>query len=145
MIYFLLYIFLEIMVSVQIASFIGPLLTFAEVVGSAIVGIVLLANFRMAFSQNIIALMQQQMSLDDFEKQNVAMLLGAILLVVPGFLTDIIGLFLQFGAFGNLFARRMFHLKPRSPKGRYDNDQFNQGEESVIDVEIIEHSDSSKH
>ncbi len=143
MIYFLIYLFLEIFVSVELSSTIGPLGTFLEVIGSAVAGLLLLTNFRYTFFENMRAMVEGSMSPETFQNQNLAALIGAILLIVPGFLTDIIGVFLQFGVFTNLLASRL----TRKHRQKYDfqSKPFQEeGECDVIDVEIIEHHDGRK-
>ncbi len=143
MIYFLIYLFLEIFVSVEIASAIGPFWTFVEVILSAVVGLLLLTNFRYTFFENMRALSEGAITPETFQKQNMAALIGAILLIVPGFLTDIVGLLLQFGTFSNLLASRLTK-KGGNPHVYTDNQPFNEGEIDVIDVEIIEHPDDRR-
>ena len=141
MIYFFIYLFLETFVSVEIGSAIGPFWTFIEIVASAFVGLLLLTNFRYTFFENIKALVEGEITIDTFQKNNLAALIGAILLIVPGFLTDFIGILLQFSIFANLVVGRFIK------KGKNSNiktDQFQEGECDVIDVEIIERHDDRK-
>ncbi len=142
MIYFLIYLFLEIFVSVEIASAIGPFWTFVEVIVSAMVGLVLLANFRNTFVENFQALAAGAIDPDTFQKQNMAALIGAILLIVPGFLTDILGVLLQFGVFANIFAAK---LAARGRRNRHvDTNPTHQGDTDVIDVEIVDPFDDRR-
>ncbi|NPA60476.1 MAG: FxsA family protein, partial [Epsilonproteobacteria bacterium] len=53
MIYFMIYLFLEVLVSVNISSAIGGLSTFFELILSAFIGISLLVNFRSTLMQNM--------------------------------------------------------------------------------------------
>lgn len=46
MVYFLIYLFLEVLISVNISSAIGGLATFFEILASAFIGIAILVNFR---------------------------------------------------------------------------------------------------
>ncbi|BBG65615.1 hypothetical protein NNO_0912 [Hydrogenimonas sp.] len=145
MIYFLIYLFVEIFVSVEISAAIGPFWTFVEVIASAVAGLLLLTSFRYTFSENMRAMMAGEITPESFQKQNLAALVGALLLIIPGFFTDIVGLLLQFGIFSGFIARRFF-AKNR-PCGRPDLDsrnEFKEGECDVIDVEIIDRPDSRK-
>ena len=154
MIYIFLYLFLEVMVSVYFASMLGGLYTFLEIIISAFIGVFLLKNFRYSLMLNIKSLAKGEITQEDFVKQNVAKALGAVLLVIPGFLTDIIGILLQFGVI-TLFLTKIFKFKiaPKNEeqpftqksytyeytqKRRYDDDE-------IIDVEIIDDSKSIKH
>ena len=141
MIYFFVYLFLETFVSVEIGSAIGPFWTFIEIVGSAFTGLLLLTNFRYTFFENVRAMLEGGMTPETFQKQNLSALIGAILLIIPGFLTDIVGVMLYFGVFTNLIVNRL------SKRERYSDvktDQFKEGEYDVIDVEIIERHDDRK-
>ncbi|HIE35326.1 MAG TPA: FxsA family protein [Campylobacterales bacterium] len=130
MIYFLLYLFIETFVSVEIASAIGPFWTFIEIILSAIVGVYLFINFQYRSNEYLMALARREISFEEFESLSLYTLLGAILLIIPGFFTDILGILLQFNAFAKFFAKKILNLKNRPPK--------NKGDDDVIDVEIIE-------
>jgi len=153
-VYIFLYLFLEVMVSVYFASMLGGLYTFLEIIISAFIGVFLLKNFRYSLMLNIKSLAKGEITQEDFVKQNVAKALGAVLLVIPGFLTDIIGILLQFGII-SLLLTKIFKFKISSKKEensftqnsytyqskqkrRYDDDE-------IIDVEIIDDSKSIKH
>ncbi|MDD2266952.1 FxsA family protein [Sulfuricurvum sp.] len=131
MIYFLIYLFLEVVVTVEIASRIGGLATFLEIVLSAFLGIFLLMNFRHTLSENLFALQTRQITMESFTKRNMTGLLGAILLIVPGFLSDIIGILMQFSLFSSLIINRFSRKYPTQTKSKDDN---------VIDAEIINDS-----
>ncbi|HZF70266.1 FxsA family protein, partial [Sulfuricurvum sp.] len=75
MIYFLIYLFLEVVVTVEIASRIGGLATFLEIVLSAFLGIFLLMNFRHTLSENLFALQTRQITMESFTKRNMTGLL----------------------------------------------------------------------
>lgn len=141
--YFLIYLFLEIFVSVNISSQIGALATFLEVVFSAIVGFILIANFRITFFESIMALQQRTISLEEFQKLNAFTLLGAILLIIPGFLSDIIGIFLQFGFFATLFAKKILHVKEPDTHEYYHTKR--EDDDEIIDVEVIDEHSRIKH
>ncbi|WP_300367716.1 FxsA family protein [Hydrogenimonas sp.] len=142
MIYFLVYLFLEILVSVEISSAIGPFWTFVEVIVSAIAGLLLLTNFRYTFFENMRAMTEGEITPETFQNQNMAALIGALLLIVPGFLTDIIGILLQFGVFTNLLATKI--ARKQRKKSNIDTNPFQEGDTDVIDVEIIDHHDDRR-
>ncbi|WP_200762183.1 FxsA family protein [Nitrosophilus alvini] len=130
MIYFLLYLFIEVFVSVNIASVIGPIWTFVEIIASAMLGFFILARFQYKSSEYLMALARKEITIEEFESLNLYTLLGAFLLIIPGFFTDIIGILLQFGVFAKFFASKILHLRKKPPK--------DEGDDNVIDVEIIE-------
>ena len=137
MIYFIVYLFLEVMISVDLASRIGGFYTFLELLFSALVGIVLLVNFRATLIANMHAFSIQKIDLEEFQRLNIFAILGAILLILPGFLTDIIGILLQFSVITKMLVNR-FTAKSTSEKRTYTHTQIHkEKDDDVIDVEII--------
>jgi len=137
MIYFLVYLFLEVLVSVNISSSIGGLATFFEIVASAFFGAAILVNFRKTLFENMSAVSYNCIDLQQFQKLNLFTLFGAILLIIPGFLTDIMGVLLQFSVFTSMIVNR-YNVKSRKCNTNYTSEQNNiQKDSDVIDVEII--------
>ena len=134
MIYFLVYLFLEVTVTLQIASKIGGLATFLEIVGSAFLGIFILMNFRHALAENIDALRTRQIDMQGFSNRNISGLLGAIFLILPGFLGDIIGIAMQFSLVVTLLINRFTRKYPTENYHTYTT----QKDDHVIDAEIID-------
>ena len=146
MIYFIVYLFLEVLISVNISSAIGGLATFFEIVLSAFVGISLLINFRTTLLNNITAVSYNAIDLKEFQRLNLFTIIGAILLIVPGFLTDIIGSLMQFSVLTSMLVNR---YNVQSGNYKMDNIHENiekntQKDSDVIDVEIISDSSSTK-
>ena len=111
MLYFLLYLFIETFVSVQIASAIGPLWTFLEIIATALYGVWIIKNMHIQMMATMQALANGEISVEEFESMNLYTLAGAVLLIIPGFFTDILGILLQFGVFSRFIARKIFKLK----------------------------------
>ncbi len=132
MVYFLLYILLETLITVNISSKIGGFATFLEIVFSAIVGLFLLTNFRYTLANNAMMLFSKEISIEEFQKLSIFSFLGAVLLIIPGFFSDILGVLLQFSTIGTFFAKKIFGLK-------YKANNKNRGEkdDEIIDVEIV--------
>ena len=140
MLYFILYLFLEVLVSVQISSAIGGLATFFEIVLSAFIGISILVNFRKTLVENMTAVSYNCIDLEQFQRLNLFTLIGAILLIIPGFLTDIVGILLQFSAFTSMIVNR-YNVKSGKCNTSFEDEYINiQRDSDVIDVEIIEHN-----
>lgn len=133
MIYFLLYLFLEVVISVKIASMIGGVWTFVELIASALLGFLILANFKGTLSENIRALNQARIDPVEFQQLNLFTLLGAFLLILPGFLTDIVGLLLQWGVVTKMLVNRFV----AQSQPRYTQNSTTKKDENVIDVEIV--------
>jgi len=144
--YLLLYLFIETLVSVAIASSIGGLLTFFEIIISAFVGFVIIATFNYSVRDSLEAVARGEMSQSEFQKMNLASIGGAILLIIPGFFTDIVGLLLQFKKIASIFATRILKLKNKDQNIQEEKfDPFTKkGEDDVIDVEVIDSSRSGK-
>ena len=78
--------------------------------------------------------------LEEFQRLNLFTLIGAILLIVPGFLTDIVGILLQFSAFTSMIVNR-YNVKSGKCNTSFEDENINIKRDSdVIDVEIIEHN-----
>ena len=126
LIIFLIYLLCEIWVSFVITDFIGVLGFFLEVLLSAFLGFAILVNFRIFFSDALMRLKNRAMSYEAFVSSNIFRILGAFLLILPGALSDIIGLLMQFSTLG------FFFVKPfvKNPKNKEDSE--------IIDVEVID-------
>ncbi|MCD6172714.1 MAG: FxsA family protein [Sulfurimonas sp.] len=142
MIYFIIYLFLEVLISVNISSSIGGLATFFEIMLSAFIGISILINFRKTLVENMTAVSYSCIDLDQFQRLNLFTLFGAILLIVPGFLTDILGIFMQFSVFTSMLVNR-YHLKSGNCKTSFKENHIKK-DSDVIDVEIISNNTSIK-
>lgn len=136
--YFLVYLLLEVFVSVNISSNIGAMATFLEIILSAMFGFVLLANFRNTLMESMQAMQRRTISISEFQKLNAFTLLGALLLIIPGFFSDIIGIFLQFTFFATLFAKKVLHVKDNIDIDDIQNINRKKDEDEIIDVEVID-------
>jgi UPF0716 family protein affecting phage T7 exclusion len=134
MIYFLIYLFLEVTLTIEIASRIGGLATFLEIVGSAFLGIFILMNFRHALAENLDALRTRQIDMQGFSNRNISGLIGAVLLILPGFLCDIIGVLMQFSLLATLIINRFTRKYPTENNHTYTTRK----DDHVIDAEIID-------
>ncbi len=143
MLYFIIYLFLEVIISVNISSAIGGLATFAEIMFSAFIGISILINFRKTLVENMTAVSYNCIDLEQFQRLNLFTLFGAILLIIPGFLTDILGILLQFSVITSMIVNR-YNVKSGNCNTSYNEQTNIQKDADVIDVEIIEHNSTHK-
>lgn len=141
MIYFIVYLFLEVVVFVNISSAIGALATFIEIVLSALLGLVILVNFKSTLRENLSSLSQNYMDMREFNSLNLFTIIGAILLIIPGFLTDIVGILLQFSVFTTMLTNR-YSMRSSGHK-KYTKNNI-QKDIDVIDVEIISDNSHTK-
>ena len=139
MIYFTIYLFLEVLLTVEVASRLGGLMMFAEIVGSAFIGMLILFNFRATLVTNIMELKERRLDANGFYQRNLLSLLGAILLILPGVLTDIIGILIQFSLLVGLIINR---FRPQIPEQNSPYNQTYSKDANVIDAEIISDSPS---
>ncbi len=140
------------MVSSAIAGQIGGLFVFLEIIFSCMLGIYLLKNYKYAIRENLMSVANKQISQEDFMKQNIFVALGAMLLILPGFFTDFLGLLLQFSFFAQILARRVLKKNKSSFTNNVNFENFannenftnarnfkeKKGDDDVIDVEIID-------
>jgi len=144
MLYFLGYLFLEVLVSVNISSAIGGLMTFAAILLSAFIGVSILVNFRKTLVENIKAVSANAIDLKEFQNLNLFSLLGAILLIIPGFLTDILGVLMQFSVLTSMIVNR-YHVQSSTHKQNFEQNSYTKKDQSdVIDVEIINNNNTLK-
>lgn|GEM_PF-183701 len=153
MVYFLIYLFLEVMISSSVAGTLGGLTIFLEIVFTAIIGITILKNFKFSLMENIQKARSGQMTQDEFIRTNVGRAIGAVLLIVPGFFTDIIGVLMLIGLLPFLVSKLFQFKTPNQTtyqtnghKSSFDNTKSNFNNttykgiknDEIIDVEIID-------
>ncbi len=141
MIYFLIYLFLEVVISTNIASAIGGITTFFELILSAMVGIILLVNFRTTLIKNLQSVSRDQIDLQRFQELNLFTIFGAFLLIAPGFLTDIIGILMQFSVVVSMLVNRFSAKYSPNKRNTYHHKKE---DNDVIDVEIINDDSTTK-
>ena len=153
MIYFLIYLFVEVMVSSFFAGENGGLNTFLEILVSAFIGIYILNSFKYSLNENIEKIRSGKITQEEFIKTNASKSFGALLLIVPGFFTDIVGLLLQFGLFVSVVGK-IFSVKPTQTTNNREhftnqnttNNTHYKKElhDEIIDVEIIDDNSTTK-
>jgi 2-isopropylmalate synthase/UPF0716 protein FxsA len=136
--YILVYIFIEVLVSVNISSSLGGLMTFLEIVMSGFIGMSILMNFKSTLRENLSPVSHSCIDLKQFQQLNLFTLTGAIFMILPGFFTDILGVLMQFSVVTNMLVNR-YHIKSGNCKVDFDTYQTNniKKDPNVIDVEII--------
>ncbi len=128
------YFFLELYFSLSVGEEIGFLWTVIWIVTTFIIGMGLLKNAHVAILGNMKLAALGQLNAKSFHDASTSYFLGAILLIIPGVLSDFLGvialfytIFLQIG--GTIpIAKNKTNIKNSNQ----------QGDENVIDVEIIE-------
>ena len=110
---FLLFILLpimEIMVFIKVGGLIGALNTVALIVLSSLLGMALIRRQGLRTMVNVRAQMAQRKQPAQGMLEGCLIALGGVLLIVPGFITDTAGLFLQLPFVRQLIIREMLSL-----------------------------------
>ena len=132
MIYFLIYLFVEIFVSYEFTKIFTPFGMFLEILVSAVLGIMLLKSLNFSLAENMKQMLRREISREEFISIGMFKLVGAILIIIPGVFTDILGILMQFEEFGAFVGKRIL-----TPRQSYKKDK-NPFDDDIIDVEIIE-------
>ena len=136
----LIYLFLETLVTINLGGKLGGFNTFLEMFATALIGAIIIANFKKVLSESMMAIMSKQLNAQEMVTGNLLALIGAVLLILPGFLSDLIGLVFQFSSVQTMIASRMKAPEKPTQQQNYTH----KGDDNVIDVEIVEHNTISK-
>ena len=141
MIYFLVYLFLEEMISGSVFGRLGYMGTLLEIISNALVGFIILTNIRITLGESFVALQRGSISSEEFQRLNIFTIIGAVLLIIPGAFSDIIGVGLQFGFITTLLANRMGGGRDVYKHHQKFHDSKRREDDEIIDVEVIDHID----
>ena len=140
MIYVVFFLIFELFLSLEVGSQIGFLWSVIWIVGSFMLGMGLIQNAHTTMKSNMKNLKEGKLNMKSFHNSATSYFLGAILLIVPGVFSDILGII----ALLYTFYLQLGGTIPRSKYKtniNYKNKHTNtQGDDDVIDVEIIESS-----
>ncbi len=136
MIFVVLLFFAELFVSLRVGIAIGFGWSVIWILSTMIIGALLLRLSPYALISNFQSFNFGQFDIRDVHNASMAYLLGAILLIIPGVLTDLIGVGLL--AY-TLYLHISATIRPKQESRTYD--PFNKGDNDVIDVEIIDEPD----
>ena len=131
---FFAYLFIEVILSVQVAEMIGGLGVFAEIMLSGFFGLALLLNVKTTMVESLKAMSNNCISMKEFQELNIFALLGAVFLILPGILSDMIGVLMQFSVFTALLVSKFNKANGEC--------KTTQGDDNVIDAEIISNDNS---
>lgn len=136
MLFVALLFFAELFISLKVGIAIGFGWSVIWIFATMIVGGLLLRLSPYALMSNFQTFNFGQFDIRDVHNASMAYLLGAILLIIPGVLTDLIGTgLLGYTLYLHLFAT----IRPKRTPQNFD--PFNEGDNDVIDVEIVDESD----
>ncbi|RLA76619.1 MAG: FxsA family protein [Epsilonproteobacteria bacterium] len=127
----------ELILSLKIIEMIGAMWSLAWIIGTIFIGITLLKNSQHAILGSLTAVSKGKLDLYNFQNASMAYMLGSILLIIPGILSDMIGVMALVYTF---YLQLVAKITPEKPN-------FNQkGDDDVIDVEVIdEYNSSNRH
>ena len=124
------FLMLELYLSLYVGERIGFMGSAIWIVVSMIIGIRLLQSSPLTLMGNLNAVSRGKLSMESFQNASTAYLVGALLLIIPGVLSDILGvLSLAY----TMYLRFVAKITPEQTKFH-----GNKGDDDVIDVEIID-------
>jgi len=136
MIYILLFFICELFLSLEVGSNIGFLWSVIWIVGTFILGMGLIQNAHTTIKLNMESLKAGKLNMKTFHDSATSYFLGAVLLIVPGVFSDILGAISLLYTFYLQLGGTIANSKNKTNI----NNLNKQGDDDVIDVEIIESS-----
>ncbi|WP_457562561.1 FxsA family protein [Caminibacter pacificus] len=133
LLYFLVYLFFEILFSYEFAKIFTPIGLFIEVIVTAIVGVYILRTLHFSLAVEMQKVMRMEMTQEEFMTAGLFRLIGAFLLIIPGVFSDILGILFLMEPIARWFAKKF--LKPKTT--HYQN-YHTSSDDDIIDVEIVE-------
>ena len=136
MIYVLFFFIFELFLSLEVGSNIGFLWSVIWIVSTFIIGMGLIQNAHTTIKANMQNLSAGKLNMKTFHDSATSYFLGAILLMIPGVFSDILGLISLLYTFYLQLGGTIANSKNKTNI----NNSNKQGDNDVIDVEIIESS-----
>ena len=123
LVYFLIYLFLEILFSYEFARVFTPFGLFLEVIFSALLGFYIIQNLHLSLFEEMQKVLRREISEEEFIAAGLFRLVGAFLLIVPGVFSDLVGLLFLFEPFARWIGKKLFKRE---------------ADDGIIDVEVID-------
>ncbi|MCV6606758.1 MAG: FxsA family protein [Campylobacterales bacterium] len=132
----IIYLFIEVMVTSSFSSAFGGGTLFLEIIGTGILGVVLISSTGAHMNESLMKLRQGQINPQDLMGSTISRIVGGVLLFLPGITTDIMGLILQLGF-------KKFGKNPDNNAGFRQEDKYTEynDNDDIIDVEVIDRKD----
>ncbi|HFS82374.1 MAG TPA: FxsA family protein [Epsilonproteobacteria bacterium] len=131
------FLLIELYLSLAVGEAIGFLWSVIWIVATIMAGVQLLRLSPFAVMGNLHAVKSGKLSMQGFQSASTSYMIGAILLIIPGVFSDLLGVLTL------LYTLYLHFVVKMTPEQKHYNQK--QGEDDVIDVEVIdEHSDSCK-
>ena len=129
------YLLLELYVSLGVGSQIGFLWTVIWILSSFMLGMGLIQNAHKSLMTNMKLASLGKLNAKSFHDASTSYFVGAILLIIPGVFSDFLGVMALFYTIFLQLGGIMPSLKDKTNIKKTNK----QGDDDVIDVEIIEH------
>ena len=131
------FILAELYLSLSVVDELGAGLSVVWIIGSIFLGITLLKNSQYTIATGFENVANGKLDLHKFQNASMAYVFGSIFILVPGILTDTLGVFLMLYT---LYLHTVAKLTPPQPQeqDRNLNNNNKKGDDNVIDVEIID-------
>ncbi len=136
MLFIIPYFFLELYFSLAVGASIGFFGSVLWIFTTFLVGMGLIQNSAMTLQKSMGKLAGGKLNMKTFHDSATSYFLGAILLIIPGVFSDILGVI----ALLYTFYLQIGGTIPSSKNKTNINNLNKQGDDDVIDVEIIESS-----
>jgi len=129
---------LEVIITSSFSDTYGGLWLFVEILLSGVVGAVIISNFKYSLMESLSNVYKGQMSQQELISSSILSLVGAVLIIVPGVFTDIIGLLMQFEVLALMISRPFIkHRDFNSTNFRQTSTHQSKKDDDIIDVEVI--------
>ena len=138
MIYIIPFLLLELFLSLKVGENIGFGWSVIWIVSTFLLGMGLIQNGAITMKKSMEGLSSGKLNMKSFHDSATSYFLGAILLIIPGVFTDILGAIALLYTFYLQLGGTISNSKNRTNI----NNTHKKGDEDVIDVEIIESSRS---
>ncbi len=127
---------IELYLSLKTGENIGFLWSVIWIMGSFMLGMGLLQKSSHTMMGNMYSMRQGKLDLRGFQNASMAYFVGAILLMIPGVFSDLLGVF---ALCYTVYLQFVAKITPENTKKNFKK----QGDDNVIDVEIIDEYDRS--
>jgi len=135
MVFIVAYFIIELLASIKVGITIGFGWSFVWVVATSLVGVALLRLSPYAIMDSFNKIGFEKFNIISAQNAAISYVLGSIFLIIPGVFSDILGIFLLIYT---LYLRIFAKIPNKS--NEFKNYK---GDDDVIDVEIIDSSDSN--
>jgi len=127
---------IELYLSLKTGEEIGFLWSVIWIMGSFMLGIALFQKSQHTVLGNMQSMKMGKLDMKGFQNASMAYFVGAILLMIPGVFSDLLGLL---ALVYTMYLQFVAKITPEHTKNNFKK----QGDDNVIDVEIIDEHDRS--